>query len=347
MPESRPRICVVGSINMDLVIAAPRLPRPGETLLGGRLERHPGGKGANQAVAAARLGAAVSLVGAVGDDEHGRVLRGVLGEEGVDLTHVTTRPDRPTGVGLITVASAAAQGGDGGENTIVVASGANAAVRPADVEAARAAIQSADVLLLQLELPIDTTVAAAGVAREAGATVVLNAAPAASLPDELLSLVDVLVCNEPEAHVLTEHLDVEVEAVGDAWEADGAGGAGEAIDDGPPAHDILLAKLAALGAGASVLTLGARGATFMHRDAGRDVPAFPADVVDSVGAGDAFVGALAVRWAEHRAGGRFGTPEVADAVRWGCAAGSLAVTRPGAIPSMPRRADVARIIAGT
>lgn len=340
MPDTRPSVCVVGSVNMDLVVTASRLPAPGETLLGRRFDRYPGGKGANQAVAAARLGAAVSLVGAVGDDEHGRALREALAAEGIDLAHLRTRPGVPTGVGLITVADGVGRGHGAGENTIVVASGANATVRPSDVEAARAAIAGADVLLMQLELPAETNQAAAWIAREAGTTVVLNAAPAAPLPDELLALLDVLIGNELEARLLTEHLEAEVEVT----TADGGDPAITDADDGPPAHDILLAKLSVLGVGTVVLTLGPRGATYMHRDTGRDIPSYPVEAVDSVGAGDAFASALTTRWAEHQVGGHIGSLEVMDAVCWGCAAGALAVTRPGAIPSMPGRENVVQLL---
>lgn len=184
-----PRVTVVGSLNMDLVVRVERHPRPGETLLGSDVERHPGGKGGNQAVAAARLGAAVRMVGRVGDDGFGAELRAALERDRVDVTEVRTAA-RPTGVALIQVDAA-------GQNTIVVAPGANATLAPDDLAAG--AFDGAAAVLLQLEVPLETVLRAARMGRERGARVLLNNAPARALTDADLADVDVLLVNESEA----------------------------------------------------------------------------------------------------------------------------------------------------
>ncbi|MEV0716047.1 ribokinase [Asanoa sp. NPDC050611] len=286
------RVVVVGSTNLDLVVTTAQLPRPGETVLGERFRTVPGGKGANQAVAAARAGAACEFVGAVGSDEFAGLLRESLIAAGVGVRGLRTVPG-PSGVALIAVDRDA-------ENFIVVAPGANAALTELDADD-RAAIAAADVLLLQLEVPLSTVVAAAGCARAAGTTVVLNAAPAATLPDELLDLVDVLVVNEHEAEVV-------------------AGGALDA-----------LLKLVPR----AVLTLGARGAAYADRDGLRlSVPAPRIDAVDTTAAGDAFTGALAVGWAER------GGADIEASLRWACAAGAACAQRPGASSALPDRATI-------
>lgn len=301
------RITVVGSLNMDLVVRAPRIPRPGETILGGEFRTAPGGKGANQAVAAARLGGQVSMVGRVGSDAFAQSLLDGLTADGVDHTFVMQDPEAATGVALIMV-------DDAGENTIVVASGANMRLSPADVDAAEAAIAAADVLLLQLEVPLAAVVQAARVARAHGATVILNPAPACSLPNELLSLVDVLIPNESETALLT-HLPV---------------------DDWAEIESAAMA-LRELGVDTVVLTLGKRGALLVEKGEKELIPAFEVTPVDTTAAGDAFVGGFAVALAEGRS--------LTDAVRWGNAAGALATTRLGAQPSLPARRAVEALVA--
>ncbi len=294
-----PSIAVVGSINMDLVVRAPRFPCAGETVLGSAFATIPGGKGANQAVAARRLGGDVSIVGCVGDDAFGTTMRRGLAAEGVDVRGLAMRAGMASGIALITVDAA-------GENTIVVVPGANGTLGPDDVEAWRATIGASRVLLLQLEVPIDAVGAAARVAHEAGACVVLNAAPATSLPDALLGVVDYLVVNESEILAV-------------------AGGASD--------HTAAVEALRARGARHIVLTLGASGALLFAADGGTEAEAgFPVDVVDTTAAGDAFVGAFAVALAEGLTTG--------DAMRRGNAAGALTVMREGAQPSLPRREDV-------
>ncbi|MFI6266928.1 ribokinase [Micromonospora sp. NPDC051006] len=296
-------VVVVGSTNLDLVVTTPQLPRPGETVLGENFRTVPGGKGANQAVAAARAGAACDFVGAVGDDAFGTQLRASLVGAGVDVRGLRTVPGA-SGVALIAVDRDA-------ENFIVVAPGANGALTELDA-ADRSAIAAADVLLLQLEVPLSTVVRAAGWARAEGTTVVLNAAPAAVLPAELLELVDVLVVNEHEAAVV----------------------AGVFSADPPVLLDALLELVPRV-----VLTLGARGAAYGDRRGLRlTVPAPRIDAVDTTAAGDAFTGALAVGWAER--GGAVTEDTVTASLRWACAAGAACAQRPGASTALPERAAI-------
>ncbi len=309
-PSDQSRICVIGSINMDMVVRAPRLPMPGETVLGGPFSVSPGGKGANQAVAAARMGAGVSFVGAVGTDAHGDSLLAVLAAEGIDVARVM-RGAGPTGIAAISV------GGDG-ENTIIVAPGANAEVLPTHVDTAREAIMAADAVVLQLELPLATVIRAAALAAEVGTTVVLNAAPIAEakLPMELLASVDVLIVNETEAAAL------------------GGAGSPEAVAE----------KIGRMGPRMVVVTMGEKGAWYSHGEHKGHVPAFAVSPVDTVGAGDAFAGALATRWIEHHVAGALDSMGVMDAVCWASAAGALATMKAGAIPSLPMRADVVKLL---
>lgn len=281
---------VVGSANMDLVATAAMLPAPGQTVLGRSFATVAGGKGANQAVAAARAGADCALIGAVGDDAFGATLRDGLRAGGVDAARVRTVAG-PSGVALIAV------GGDG-ENQIVVVPGANAALTELD-EGDLAAIRAADLLMAQLEVPLDTVAAAARAARHAGTTVLLNAAPARELPAELLSTVDILVVNETEARAVAGHEDGVLDALLE-----------------------LVPRV--------VLTLGARGAAYGDRDGTRlSVPAPVVSTVDTTAAGDAFAGAFAVAWVEAR--------PLPEALRWACAAGAACVRTLGAAGSLPSR----------
>ncbi|MEW6073901.1 MAG: ribokinase [Planctomycetota bacterium] len=301
------KICVVGSINMDLVVRAPRFPRPGATVLGGVFETYPGGKGANQAVAASRMGAQVTLVGCLGGDDEGSRMRGVLAADGLDIHHVRTCPEARTGVAVITVVP-------GGENTIVVAPGANAALSPADVDAAAGAIQAANMLLLQGEITSEANQSAIEVARRAEVPVLLNAGPAENVSPDLLAGVGLLVVNRGEAATLLG-LTEEVPATG------------------------LARRLAGLGPESVVVTLGEEGALYFDGTDLVTMEAFPVDPVDATGAGDAFVGALAVLRVE---GAR-----VRDALRAACAAGALATRIVGANPSLPPREQVEKLLAGS
>src|SRR5665647_445423 len=256
-------IVVVGSVNVDLVVEVSRHPHPGETLLGRSSSVLAGGKGANQAVAAARLGARTAMVGAVGRDPYAEVALSELGRSAVDLTHVMS-VDGATGLAVVTVA-------DDGENSIVVIPGANASVTPEVVEAAVATIAGALVCVLQAEIPLDAVRRAADIAAGAGRRVVLNVAPACTLPVETLRLADPLVVNEHEASIL--------------------------LGDGPGASDSparSAERLAALGVRSVVITLGAAGVLGIEDGRAWSLPARAVEARDSTGAGDAFVGALAV-----------------------------------------------------
>lgn len=314
-----PSVVVAGSINMDLVVRCPRLPGPGETVLGGSYRTFPGGKGANQAVAAARMGARVSFIGRVGDDLHAARLRETLAEDNIDISRLNTSPGA-SGLGMITVA-------DGGENTIVVASGANGLVTREDIEAAAHAIIASDVVLLQLEIPLAAISAAATLAKADPTrprSVILNTAPARTLPRDLLALVDVLILNRVEASTL---LGVDL-----------------ALD---PSRMAL--RLPDLGVQMAILTLGSLGSIMVYRGRIRRIPTPQVDAVDAVGAGDAFVGALAAHWPIVAAAERAKTPDIfklaEGVVLRASAAGALATTRAGAIPSMPRRDEVEALAA--
>jgi ribokinase len=304
-------VVVVGSVNVDLVVSAPRIPRPGETILGSELVQRPGGKGGNQAVAARRLGADCVLVAAIGADRLGAELQTHLAEEGLDLTQVVVTPERATGVALIVVDGA-------GENSIVVAPGANHALDATAVARAADVFEPADVLSLQIEVPLAASLEAARLAHEAGATVLLNAAPLPEVPDaaldKLLAMVDVLVVNECEARALT--------------------GAPEPADLTGWAR--LAGDIHALGPRLAVVTLGPRGAVAADGDRTYRQAAFCAEVVDTTGAGDSFAGALAVAFAEGR--------PVAESLRRACAAGALATTRLGAQEALPTATELQRFL---
>lgn len=312
-----PRVCVVGSINMDVVVRCQRLPLPGQTVLGTSYKTYPGGKGANQAVAARRMGARVSMVARVGDDAHGPRLVQALAADGIDATHVSVSTETPSGLAFITVA-------EGGENTIVVSSGANASLSEVDVEAAGRSIDQADVILMQLEVPLATDVAAARRARAAGATVVLNAGPARHLPRDLLDNVDVLVLNRSEAATLTQQDS----------QTDPGRLALRASEIGPPTV---------------ILTLGAQGAIVASRGRIRRVGTIAVHAVDAVGAGDAFTGAVAVFWAEMASKMKERTADevrhVEAVVARACIAGALSTMKQGAIASMPTRNELEQAVA--
>jgi ribokinase len=288
-PSSDVDVLVVGSATLDLVARAARIPGPGETVGGHAYAEHPGGKGLNQAVAAARAGARTALIGAVGTDAAGELLLGVMTEAGIDARAVARHPGVPTGRALIVV-------DDHAENAIVVVPGANAEVRVDTLPAAA-------VVLLQFEVPMPTVVHAAQLAHAAGATVVVNPAPAAELPDELVAAADVIVPNEHEVEL--------------------AGG---------------VSSLLARGAGAVVVTRGAAGAEVVTAEGTTLQPAFPVDPVDTTAAGDTFCGALCARLAA-------GDP-LTEAVRWAAAAAAITTTRPGAVPSIPHRAEIESRLAG-
>lgn len=296
-------IVVVGSLNMDLVARSPRLPNPGETLLGSDFRTFPGGKGANQAVAAARVGGIVSMIGRVGVDDFGAALLGNLAANGVNAANVRRDPDYPSGVALITVS-------DEGQNTIIVISGSNWRVSPADIAESSAEFENASVLLLQLETPLPAVQRAAEEARRRGVRVVLNPAPARPLEPELLRLVDVLTPNQSEATLLTGESDPEAAA----------------------------RKLLEAGVRSVIVTLGEEGVLVLEEAGSARIPRHEVKAVDTTAAGDAFVGAFAVALGMGRS--------VIESARWGNAAAAVSVTRPGAQPSLPTRAEVEAMLAG-
>lgn len=292
-------VVVVGSVNADLVVGVDRRPGPGETVLGSDLAVHPGGKGANQAVAAARLGGRVGILGRTGDDGNGELLRASLAGAGVDLAHLLVT-DAPNGVALITV-------GPDGDNSIIVSPGANARLAPADVEAARAMIAGAAVVTFQLEVPLETVLAAARVAADAGGRVVLNLSPPAPVPDELLRLCDPLVVNEHEAAFLLP---------------------GHDADEDPAA---LASALLARGPRSVVITLGGDGALVADASGSSAVPSPKVEAVDTTGAGDAFTAALCLRLARGDA--------LAGAARYAARVGAASVRAAGAQSSYPSADD--------
>ena len=302
-------IAILGIFVADLAFTAPRLPVIGETILGQGFRMGPGGKGSNQSAAAAKAGGSVSFVTRVGRDAFAEIALKTWGEAGVDTRYVVTDEQRPTGAAFIFVSSQT------GDNAIIVEAGAAGALNLDDVEAARPAITGAKIFLTQLEQPVPIAVAALAMARAAGVMTILNPAPAAPLGPDVFALCDIVTPNESEASLLTGR------PVSNPAEAKWAA-------------EALLAK----GARAAVITLGENGALFHD---GRDtihVPAFRVGaVVDTTGAGDCFSGALAVALAEGR------PPR--DAIRFGCAAAAISVTRHGTAPAMPLRSEIEALLA--
>jgi ribokinase len=303
-------VLVLGSVNADLIIRTPRLPTPGETVLGSEFFRAGGGKGANQAVAAARCALRpVAFIAAVGDDLFGREAIEQLQRENLDCRQLKVVADTPTGVALITVDEL-------GENTISVASGANASLLPQDVLAIdEGTLKGARVFLTCLESPVATVVAALRRARQAGLTTLLNPAPANSeiLDEEILSLVDIITPNEGEAALLAA-----------------------ARVSSPEAAKRMAHRFRELGCGEVVLTRGAQGAWIITEEDLHPVAAHQVEAVDTTAAGDAFNGALAVALSEGR--------ELVEACHWANAAAAIAVTRQGARPSLPTRAEIETLV---
>lgn len=294
------RVLVIGSANLDFTVAVDRLPRAGETVTGGTFHVAHGGKGANQAVAARRLGAEVRLVTCLGADAFGDQITAQLAAEGIPREGLHRVPDSATGIALIVVDHA-------GRNQIAVAPGANRRLDPGRLEAAD--IRWAEVLLCQLEIPLPTVVKALEGARRQGVLTILNPAPSRQLPAEILPLVDLLTPNELEAAALT---GVEIGSLEGAREAG--------------------TRLLELGAGRVIVTLGGEGALLCEGSGATHYPAFPVQAVDTVAAGDAFNGALAAALA--------GGASLEEVVPLANAAAALACTRRGAQPSLPHRAEV-------
>jgi ribokinase len=296
------RITIIGSSNTDMVIKLDRIPRPGETLLGGEFVMASGGKGANQAVAAARAGGNVCFVARVGKDLFADKTLLNLKRDKIDVRHVSQDPGAPSGVALIFVAR-------NGENSIAVASGANAFLSPEDILRAKSVIRSSNLLVMQLETPLGTVEAAASVASQFCVRVILNPAPAARLPRSLLQGVSILTPNETEAQLLT---GIRVDSQTTAAKAAG--------------------KLHAQGVETVVITLGARGAYVSAPGCRTLVPGFKVQAVDTTAAGDIFNGALAVALSERK--------PLLESIRFANAAAAISVTHMGAQPSAPRRKDI-------
>ena len=299
------RVVVVGSLNQDLVVTLDRMPDSGETVFGTSLERNAGGKGLNQAVAAARIGVPVSMVGAVSADSAGDFLMRIVDEEGIERSGIA-RVEGFAGTAMIEVDAT-------GANRIVVIPGANAKVTGDQVRAALASIEDIAVVLTQGEVPEDAVHAAMEVGRQRGATTILNPAPVQEYPSETYQLVDIAIPNEHEVELLTGHpTTTSVDATAAAR------------------------VLAERGARTVVVTRGSRGSVWATMTRSGSCGAFPVLPVDTVAAGDAFCGALAAALAEGRS--------MAEALRWGSAAGALAATKSGAVPSLPDRESVENLV---
>ncbi len=303
----KPTIVVLGGINMDLIGTAPRLPAPGETILGGEFYTAPGGKGGNQAVAAARMDASAKMVGRVGKDMFGPGLLEDLRACGVDVSSVAEDAGAASGIALILLDAAR-------QNHIVAIYGANMRCDDRQVGAVESALDGADALMLQLEIPAATSLKAARIAKEMGVRVVWDPSPAVGFPPEAYAVVDVLTPNQTEAAALT---GVEVK---DAASAEAAARA-----------------LIGRGVQAVVVKMGEDGAFFLADEDGGYVPAYRVEASDTVAAGDAFGAAMTCSLAEGKPMG--------EAVRYGAAAGALAVTKPGAQEAMPSRAEVEALLA--
>ena len=299
------RILVIGSSNTDLVVRTEKMPKPGETLLGGTFFVNPGGKGANQAVAAARLGNDVTFCCMTGQDDYGRAARELFRGEGIDIDYVFSTPESASGIAVILVDAK-------GENSIVVASGANLKLTPEDIDRIEG-YENYDIVLCQLEIPVETVCHAARRVKEHGGCFILNPAPACALPEALLSDVDILTPNETEAELLSGVQIVDRESA-------------------VRAAEILSEK----GVHTVIVTLGSKGALLYRDGAYEFIPAYKVDAVDTTAAGDVFNGALCVALAEGK--------EMHEAICFAQAASAIAVTRAGAQQSAPTRQDVEYVL---
>lgn len=299
------RVVVVGSLNLDLVIGLSRMPDSGETVFGDRLDQHAGGKGLNQAVAAARLGIPVSMIGALGDDSAAEFLRGIVVAEGIEDSGVAAMPGT-SGTAVIEVDAT-------GANRIVVISGTNDLVTPAHVESSLAALDDVAVVLTQGEVPTDAIEAAMAAGRARGAITILNPAPVRDYPDSVYRHVDYLIPNEHEAAHLT-------------------GLPTDTADDAVAAARALVAR----GAGCVIVTRGGKGSVWASAADAGSSGVFAVQPIDTVAAGDAFCGGLSAALADGL--------DLAAALRWASAAGALATTVAGAVPSLPRRESVETLV---
>ena len=303
MSDNRKKIVVIGSCNTDMVVKSERLPVPGETILGGEFMMNPGGKGANQAVTIARLGGNVTFVSKTGNDLFGKQSVEIYKDERIDTRYVFSDPNLPSGVALITV-------DENGENCIVVASGANSALMPRDIDKAKPVFDDADILLMQLEIPMKTVEYAAEIAFQKGVKIILNPAPAASLSDNLLKCLYAVIPNKTEAEMLS---GINVTD----WES------------AKKAADIIAAK----GVRIVVITLGSQGALIKENGKYTEVPAEKIKAVDTTAAGDTFCGAFCVGISEGLS--------LEDAVKLASKAAAITITKQGAQSSVPYRREIA------
>jgi ribokinase len=299
-------IIVFGSINLDLTAYVLRLPEAGETITGRSFLTAPGGKGANQAVCASRLGAPTVFIGRTGRDAFGDQALSAVSSEGVDTSRVWIDTEAGTGLAVISV-------NENAENTIIIIPGANGRLDGTDVERAGELLDENSIVMLQLETPLDPSLQLASLARERGAKVILDPAPAVPLPDELYRTVDMITPNEVETGILT-------------------GIQPQNPEDCSRAAQLLLDR----GVQTAVIKMGAQGVYFQSNEASGFIPPYPIQAVDSVAAGDAFNGGLAVALFE-------GKP-LPESIRWGAVAGAIACTRKGAIPSMPHRDELESLL---
>ncbi len=303
------KICVVGSLSYDLVMQVPRRPQKGETIIGTAFNTFVGGKGNNQALAAARSGAEVSMIGRVGQDSFGDQVAAMLVKTGVDIRHLYRDSEVSTGIADILVDA-------DGDNSITIAPQANGRLCPADIDAAKAVIQDANFMLLQLEIPVDTVTHAAKLGRSLGLTVILNPAPApeSGLPDELLANIDIIIPNQTEAEILTGIKVLDISSAVDAAK-----------------------YLQKKGLKQVIITMGEMGALLVdEKSVAQMSPAFQVQVMDTTAAGDAFCGALLASMA---AGNKLET-----AMTYACAAGALATTALGAEPSLPQASEIKKLV---
>lgn len=296
------RIVVIGSCNTDMVINTERLPQPGETIIGGNFFMNAGGKGANQAVAAARLGGRVSFIAKVGNDHFGSRSIEQYKSEGIEVEHILVDNDNPSGVALIMVDAK-------GENCIAVASGANALLRPEDIDKATDTIERGDIVLMQLETPLETVEYASRIAREKGKKVILNPAPALHLPESLLNNLYMIIANETETEYISGIKITDMDSI-------------------CRAADIISSR----GVENVVITLGSKGAFVKENGAYHQVPAIKVKAVDATAAGDTFCGALCVALAEGK--------DILEAVEFANRCASVTVTRLGAQSSLPYRSEI-------
>lgn len=300
------KLTVLGSINADHVISVPHFVKPGETLTGTHYHIAYGGKGANQAVAAARLGGDVDFIACIGNDDIGRAMKQAFAQDGINTKAIVSIPNEMTGVAMIQVA-------DGGENSIVIAAGANACLDCALVKEHAQHITQANSLLMQLETPLDAVMKAAEIAHAAGTRVILNPAPAQPLPDQLLACIDVITPNETEAEILTGIQVTDEQS---------------ALNAARVFHD--------KGIDIVLITLGAKGVFYSRHGKGEIIPGFRVTATDTTAAGDTFNGAFVVALLEDRS--------INDAIYFAHAAAAISVTRQGAQPSIPTREEVLQFL---